>query len=641
MSLKPQEIYAFGRWLLFIAAVAILTVAPGLAARQAGETAWTGTITVEQRASGSFRASADATLGFTGRQTVIYTLNGDGTASWHATFSNNTETVGYFGIPATGSSSGTGFGGAAFNGQGWVIGVDADDDMPIVTDYTEQDRVMATRTFIAGLIEMAKAMGKPVPPLGVHLEPGRTGVPGAEVPARGAANATSLSGSVSETVSSSQRIGGPPMIPMTFTVAWNLKKTPVPPHVTIYGPACGCLDADATEKTLHFIAGAAPAGGEFSEFVVTASGNAPEIVSNSGGDRPSLDLVGTKDTGTVTLRIRYTRNGVRTDSAPFTVDFCAIEKIELADNNERDLAFDLDGKLVVDAKAKAWRGGKDISSELEWELEQMGAPTSLSAEPPSKKSDHIKFTYQNMPKQNSDFGEKTLTAKVTGKCDCRRDEIIRAFFPDVDSNHPDDSTPNWYYYWKQTAAVPPAARGIITYQRSVTDPNTTGTPIARYDHETGKLLLSDLVFGRKACRDEVSPDSHAPTGRHADGIDCFAETVRHEMQHRTDAIDWWSSPSGPYSVPLAEWLLRDWDHDLVPNTVEEGLAGCQPGTWRPTLTLGKDTWFTCERRPFQDATDAEINAYYQGWSWPIGSVDGEDWSCGELSKQWAGKKCGR
>jgi len=630
---------------LLVVAASLLTISPGIGAGQTGgaspATAWTGTIIVERRATGSLRASADATIGFTGRKVVTYTLNGDGTASWQATFSNNTDMAGYYGIPSTGGGSGVGFGGAGFNGQGWDISVEADDDMPIVTDYTAQDRVIATRTFIAGLIEIARAMGQPIPPLGAHLEDGRTGVPGAMVPSRGAANASSLSGSVSETINSAQDIGGPPMVPMTITVTWNLKKTPVRPHVTIYGPECGCLDPDATEKTLHFIAGASPTGGEFSEFIVSANGTAPEVVSNNGGDRPSLDITGTKDTGTVTLKIRYTRNGVRRESAPFTVDFCAIEKIELADGNEHDIGFDLDGKLLVDAKAKAWRGGKEISTELEWDLEQMGAPTSLSADPSTRKTDHIKFTYETMPKQNSDFGGKKLTAKTSGKCDCKREETIRTFFPDVDSNHPDDSTPNWYYYWKQTAAAPGDARAIMSYQRVVTDPDMTGTPIAKYDQATGRLLLSDLVFGRNACRDEVSADTHAPTGRHAEGIDCFAETVRHEMQHRTDAIDWWGSPSGPYSVTLPEWLLRDWDHDLVPNTVEENLAGCKPGTWAPTLTLGRGTWFTCERRPFQDATDAEINAYYQGWTWPIGSVDGEDWSCGDLSKQWTGKKCGR
>jgi len=642
------RIHRHARWLVIVAA-SVLIASPGTGARQTGgespAMAWTGTVTVERRASGSFRASADATIGFTGRQTVTYTLNGDGTASWDATFSNNTDMGGFYGIPSKGVGSGFGYGGAGFNGQGWDIGVDADDDMPIVTDYTAQDKVLATRTFIAGLIELAKAMGQPVPALGVHLEDGRTGVPGAAVPSRGAANATSLSGSVSETINSSQDIGGLPMIPMMITVAWNLKKTPVRPHVTIHGQECGCLDPDATEKTLHFIAGASPTGGEFSEFIVSANGNAPEIVSNNGGDRPSLDITGTKDTGTVTLKIRYTRNGVRTESAPFTVDFCAIEKIELADGDQHDIGFDLDGKLLVDAKAKAWRGGKEISAELEWDLEQMGAPTSLSAEPSSKKSDHVKFTYEKMPAQNSDFGEKKLTAKTSGKCDCKREETIRAFFPDIDSNHPDDSTPNWYYYWKQTAAAPAAARAIMSYQKVVTDPNMTGTPIAKYDQESGKLLLSDLVFGRKACRDEVSPDTHTPTGRHAEGIDCFAETVRHEMQHRTDAIDWWGRSSGPYGVTLPEWFLRDWDHDQVPNAVEEGLPGCKPGTLWPTDVLStansKLTWFTCQQRPFQDATDAEINAYWKGWTWPIGSVDHEDWSCGDLSKQWKGKKCGR
>ena len=113
------------------------------------------------------------------------------------------------------------------------------------------------------------------------------------------------------------------------------------------------------------------------------------------------------------------------------------------------------------------------------------------------------------------------------------------------------------------------------------------------------------------------------------------------MQHRTDAIDWWGSPAGPNSVSIPEWFLRDWDHDQVPNTVEDLLAGCKVGTWTPTLALGRDTWYTCNARPFDDVTDAEINAYWKGWTWPLGSVDGDDWSCGPQSRQWNGQKCGR
>ena len=435
----------FSRW-LFILASSVPIASSATDARQAGAPpmAWTGTIRVEQRASGSLR-SGDAAIGFTGQQVVTYVLNGDGTASWQSSFSNSTDMGGYYTIPSSGSGSGSGYGGAAFNDQGWDIGVDAGDDIPIVIDYTAQDSVLATKTFLAGLIEMAKAMGKPVPSPGPHFESGRMGVPGAAVPARGAANATTLSGTVSESINSSQDIGGPPGVPMTLTVTWNLTKSPVRPHVSIYGPECGCLDPDATERTLHFIAGASPAGGEFSEFIVTANGKAPEITSNNGGDKPSLDITGTKDTGTVTLKIRYTRNGVRTDSAPLTVDFCAIEIIELADGDAHDIGF-VDVKLLVDAKAKAWRGGKEISAELEWDLEKMGSPTSLSAEPATKKSDHITFTYETLPKQNSSFGAKKLTAKTSGKCTCTREETIRTFFPYADNKHPDDSTPNWYYY---------------------------------------------------------------------------------------------------------------------------------------------------------------------------------------------------
>jgi hypothetical protein len=202
--------------------------------------------------------------------------------------------------------------------------------------------------------------------------------------------------------------------------------------------------------------------------------------------------------------------------------------------------------------------------------------------------------------------------------------------------------------------VPAEARPMLEYSQNVSDPNMPGQAIARYDQQSQKILISDAVFGAKACRGEV--DEHrVPTGRQDEGIDCFGNTVRHELQHRTDAITWWGGPGGPYAVNLLEWFLEDWDHDQVPNTVEESLAECKPGEWTSApidlakvLTMqdelierGKRTWFTCKQRPFGDASDAEINAYRQGWTFPVGSVDSEDWSCGELSKQWSGKKCGR
>lgn len=647
-----------GRWLL--AGALCLGLTSSATARQAGPAEWTGTISVDEDANGIWAPGGTGTdtptIGVNAHMSSSYTLNGDGTVSWTGSINNSLDMAGYYTIPTHGAGSGVGTSNVEFNGTDWEIGVEADDDFKTLTDYTAQDRVIATKVF-GFVLEIAKAMGQNVNLDATHIEEGLQGPAPVLVSSSGGANATTLTGSKIVTIPDSSRIGGFAGVPSTITVRWSLKKGPVTPHVKIYGPECGCIEGDATDKSLHFTAGATPRGGTFSEFIVTSTGKMPEITENEGGEKPSLQITGTKDTGTVTVKIRYTRNGARSESAPFTVNFCQIETIELADN-EHDIGFGLDGKLIVNAKAKLWRGGREVKDELEWEIDKMGSPTSLEAEPSSKKGDQIKFTYVNMPRKNSDFGAKTITARTKGACACERRETIRTFFPDVDTNHPDDGTPNWYYYWKQTGAVPPIARGWLKYEESITDPFQPGNPIARYDHATQKILISSLVFAKGACRDEVTPGTNTKTGRHAEAIDCFGETVRHELQHRTDAIDWWGSPAGPYGVDLSDWFLNDWDHDLVPNEVETLLTGCKPGTRidmtvdvLKALTLrdkedlierGKKTWFTCAQRPFrQDTTDAEINAYWKGWTWPIGSVDAEDWSCGDLSKQWKGKKCGK
>jgi hypothetical protein len=222
--------------------------------------------------------------------------------------------------------------------------------------------------------------------------------------------------------------------------------------------------------------------------------------------------------------------------------------------------------------------------------------------------------------------------------------VISAIFVGNDESHPGPGeTPNWLYYWSLTNAVTGPERAALRYQETITDPNLPEAhPVAKYDHATQKVLLSAEIFTEHGCRAEHARGTRAPTGRQAQGIDCFAETVRHEWQHRQDAIDWWGGPAGPFGVSLAAWFARDWDHDQVPNEVEDREPGCRYGSL-PSMTPagGRETWFTCSSRPFADVTDAEINAYYVGWTWPLGSVNAADWSCGPLGKQWRGKKCGQ
>lgn len=368
---------------------------------------WTGTIAVERRATGTLRSDdGKTTISFTARQTVTYTLNGDGTASWHSSVTANTKTN-FYSIPVAGSGSGFGYAGVSFDDGVWSIHAAAEDELPVRIDYTQQDSAWEKYSVIALLKEIAKATGESLPPAGPRVERGTFGVPGASVPARGPAHATTLSGSLSETVpGGADAMGGPGTIPLEATVSWNLRKGPARSHVRIYGSECGCIDQGETQKSLRFVAGASPAGGEFSEFIVTASGRQPEILSNAGGEQPSLEIAGTRETGTVTLKIRYQRNGSVSESEPLMVEFCDIESIELADGNEHDLAFDLDGTLVVQAKAKAWRAGREVSHDLEWDIERMGTPTSLSSEPSEKKGERIKFMYAGLPRRNSDFGPK-------------------------------------------------------------------------------------------------------------------------------------------------------------------------------------------------------------------------------------------
>ncbi|MBP8273745.1 MAG: hypothetical protein KAY59_04905, partial [Acidobacteria bacterium] len=277
-------------------------------ARPAGNPAqvWTGTVTVETRGSGPMMPSGEGSkIRFVGSESVTYSLRGDGTAGWTATASNTTDMAGLATIPMRGSGSGHGRGSVTFNGQSWDIAVESEDEYPTSTDLTAWDKVFAEGVF-GWAIAMAQAMGHQLPS-GDHVEEGRMDPSGADVSAAGAATASTLSGS-QRYETESTHIGGFNGVSATVTVTWNLRRGPVPPSVRIYGPECGCMTNDDTEKSLHFIAGATPEGGEFSEFVVTSTGKMPEIISNNGGDQPSLDLVGTKDTGEVTLKITYTQN---------------------------------------------------------------------------------------------------------------------------------------------------------------------------------------------------------------------------------------------------------------------------------------------------------------------------------------------
>ncbi|MGE3276852.1 MAG: hypothetical protein AB7O67_17205 [Vicinamibacterales bacterium] len=643
--MSETRVYAFRLHALRLVGACLAAVATSLLApvqarglQDPDEALWTGTITVVRQAAGEVAAGAEAGIGVTASERVSWSLNGDGSAQFTATYEERqiwTNNGMALPIVITASGGGVGLAGASRLDPdplaerllgvraGWVVFAQAGDAVPGTEDRSEFERPIFNMFAELG----AALSGQPKPAYNPadYVLPTEHGPGGVEVPAGGPATVATLSGSYTQPTALGQfQVAG------TETVTWSLTRVTPPstPRVTIRGPECGCLDPDRPEGTsFRFSAFAAPGGGEFSSFTVTAEGAAPEILVNDGGEQPALELLATRDTGAVTLDITYERDG-RTIKAPSRrVEFCLVEPVEIV-GGTHDYAFDGRGMLTVQARGRAWHNGQDVSGQLRWEAEAMGRPTRLETTPFDGVGQDITFRYQGLPEANADFGQKRITARSReGRCACERETRVRAFFDPEARTHPgQEDVPNWFHYWRQTPAAA-AVRPVLHYVPVVRDRDGR-IVLALYEGETGRIFVGDLIPTPLGCRPAVSAPGAPPVSRErATGLDCFAETLRHEVQHRDDAIEWWGDAAGPASAGMTV-MWQDFDSDQVPNRVESQLPGC-------SVT----SQMSCDARPFDDVTDAEIRAYYTGWTWPLGSLNREDWSCGPLAKQWSGGSC--
>ena len=417
----------------------------------------------------------------------------------------------------------------------------------------------------------------------------------------------------------------------TRRVTWTLAPVGVRPRkddelaVEIDGPACACLDGEKVPGArVSWSARASRSGGSFDEFAVEAKGTASKVVENSGGTAARVILEPSRESGAVTLRATFTRDG-RTVTATRDVSFCVIDSIRIADG-ERDFAFDdaTPGVLTVPkARSRALYDGADASPELAWTIEPIGAAATTTLSPEHPTGGIVSVSYTGLPELNAALGPKRVeVALQKGDCLCKRASTIRAFYSPTAKNHPTPAAgiapgtapvPNWFYYYAQTPAIMGTAGVVYTPTRfSARDRRQV---IAQFDEQDGNVYLADLLW-TSVCRPAV-PRGGKPvvsTGAGNDGIDCVAETVRHEAQHRVDWAAWW--PHG-YLLP------SDVDTDGVPSDVEAQHPGCS-----------RVNKMSCDERPFVDVGDREINAYWVGWQWQSGSIDAHDWACGAKGKQW-------
>jgi ankyrin repeat protein len=273
-------------------------------------------------------------------------------------------------------------------------------------------------------------------------------------------------------------------------------------------------------------------------------------------------------------------------------------------------------ELQLEADVSPARCEKSVT----WDIE---IGSSRMTKVPKGHVDNVIFT--GLPKNNDDFGSVIITANACGVSSSPVEVFV--FYPLLAKNHPppaQEDTPNWYYYWKQTRAAGVTRR--LFYQDKVLS-DTTGQPnYGKYDYSTDRIILSDMIVDRrcpcrqgKMFRDTSQGDPVCPRTAAAEGIDCFAETIRHEAQHRREAADWWqgTDPVGLRATDEVAYHAKDADGDLVPNRIEELHRGC--------LFLVRKS---CSDRPDENLIDNEMFGYTSGWFWPINNpslADNEDW----------------
>jgi len=281
----------------------------------------------------------------------------------------------------------------------------------------------------------------------------------------------------------------------------------------------------------------------------------------------------------------------------------------------------LEFTLEADVTPKAY------ADDVTWTLPDLAGSTRVVS-PANAKGRTIKVTYTNLPKGNSDFGPKTITAAVShNRCQATAQKDLKFFFPTLAKNNPSGTEPNWFYYWAQTSArVGPAKFGGGSNQCTI---SSSSRDLGYYRSNAFdtvfyicdlKALGPDFPFVAKRIDGNKWGDVKVT------GIDTFAVACLHENAHYTHFTQWWK----PYQT--ADKFLDtnrngildekeeklDKDGDLVPDSLEEGLH-LDPKK-KNTYGIGPD------------GDDEEALCWFAEAAWKVGKADKEDWA--KPGKQW-------
>jgi hypothetical protein len=409
---------------------------------------------------------------------------------------------------------------------------------------------------------------------------------------------------------------------LTFTLSPVMNE----PEITvttnkITNPHCLCNDS-----IVEFSARTNSSGGKFEKFEIEYLGvKTPKIVKNEGGSTPVLVIKATGETsGKIKVTAVYTKDNNTFKSKPYEMNFCKVEKPKIEETENLATKYQYifsdtkNDNLRIKLTSRIFYNGETINNGdiSGW---YMSPEESYLSEEPATEGIGITYRAEKLPENNSSFGKKRVKLDYQEyDCNCTSEETeIEIFYPRDAKNNPDGTIPNWAYYWNKTSAktnykfdvVPkiPDDKTIIALPGFaclglVLDSYNTGV-VARYDPFKGKIWVPENL--------PVMNCPSRPDGTKYEGIDCFAQVIRHEGRHKDQLISWWGPNMANYNC------IDDVDGDFLPNAVEMATEGCN--SLLPWSCPGRPTWLGT-------VFDVDIDAYEYGWKWNPGDADKEDWS---------------
>jgi hypothetical protein len=250
-----------------------------------------------------------------------------------------------------------------------------------------------------------------------------------------------------------------------------------------------------------------------------------------------------------------------------------------------------------------------------WQLPEM-AGTIREVTPKNLKGPTVKVKYTLLPKKNSEFGPKVVTARVKTKtCSVKAKQVVKFYYFRDDQNNPDGNVPNWFYYWKQTpAGRPQGHQADIRYGKTdfleCSKPGVTGV----YNSVVlpNSITICDLTkFGPRMKLTYPKVERTVPATlktKHkatTEGIDTFAVAVLHEFQHLKD-----------YHAMKKDLDKPDGDGDGIPDFLEKSMGFDK--TQFQTF-FGNDPEFK------KIGGDEEFMAYEAMFGYTPGIYDAYDW----------------